>query len=174
MRRSAFLLVAIVLLAAAVFAASASASTTYHGKFTSGTGLNASGPQPLFPKGTWNVTVGAEGTQITGIAYVYHYPLRANPGGQHETLVLHPSLLNQTPKEYRGYGGYVVHWTDVAWSGGVLTAHGTEPVQPGITFSVAFTLDPTATVPVTLRYDMVPPYASSGWLYWEVYGDLNH
>ncbi len=166
MRRSAFLVVVVVFLAAAVFAATASASTTYHGKFTSATGMHKTlvGPQTIGVRGTWNVNVGSQATQITGHALVYHFHMDMVP------------LIGSSPTGGLHNATWLVTWTDITWSGGVLTAHGTltiETYMPDKSVGLTFTLDPTATIPAKLHVDLSTNYVSeAGWLYWDICGDL--
>ena len=165
MRRAAFLMVVVVFLAAALFAATASASTTYHGKFTSATGMHKTlvGLQSIGASGTWNVNVGSQATQITGHAFAHHFHTDIVPLTENSPSGLHT-------------GTWLITWTDIAWSHGVLTAHGTctlEAYLPGKSVGLTFRLDPTATTPVWLHVDLSTNYVSeAGWLYWDIYGDL--
>jgi hypothetical protein len=164
MRRTALLSVVVVFLAAAVFAATASASTTYHGKFTSGTGMHKTlGLQTVGASGTWNVIVRAGATRITGVVFVHH---------------THTDMITLAENPSTGHlGTGLVTWTDAAWSGGVLTAHGSvmyPGVVPDWSVGLTFTLEPTATVPVKLYFDLTTNWVSpAGWLYWDITGDLS-
>jgi len=169
MRRSAFLLVVVVFLAAMVLAASASASAsaskTYHGEFTSATGMHKTdGLQTIGAKGTWNVIVDGEATRITGHALVYHF---------HTDMV---PLTESSPTGGLHNATWLVTWTDIMWSDGVLTAHGTATIQtymPGKSVGLTFSLDPTAAIPAKLHVDLSSNYVSeAGWLYWDITGDL--
>ena len=165
MRRTALLSVVVVFLAAAVFAATASASTTYHGEFTSGTGMHKTlGLQTVGASGTWNVIVDPETTKITGVVRVHHFHTDyfTLAGGSSTGLHL---------------GYWLFAWTDVAWSGGVLTAHGTltyPGLAPGRSVGITFTLDPAATTPVAMHIDLTTNWVSPvGYLYWDITGDLS-
>jgi hypothetical protein len=167
MRRSALLSVVIVFLAAAVFAATASASTTYHGEFTSATGMLKTEHhlRTIDASGTWSVNVGLRGTQITGHAFVYHF---------HTDIV---PLTGSSPTGGEHNATWLVTWTDITWSRGVLTAHGTATIEtymPGKSVGLTFRLDPTAATPVKLHVDLSTNYVSeAGWLYWDITGDLS-
>jgi hypothetical protein len=169
MRKTALLSVVGAFLAAAVFATTASASTTYHGEFTSATGMHKTllGTQTIGVRGTWNVSVDPQDpqdTQITGHALVYHF---------HTDMV---PLTGSSPTGGLHNATWLVTWTDITWSHGVLTAHGTATIQtymPGKSVGLTFTLDPTATVPVKLHVDLSTHYVSeAGWLSWDITGDL--
>ena len=171
MRRTALFSVVVAFMAAVVFAATASASTTYHGEFTAATGMlkTLSGLQTLGVRGTWNVQVGTQDpqdTQITGHALVYHF---------HTDMV---PLTGCSPTGGLHNATWLVTWTDITWSDdGVLTAHGTATIEtymPGRSVGLTFTLNPTATIPAKLHVDLFSNYVSgAGWLYWDITGDLS-
>ena len=169
MRRFALLSVVVAFMVATAFAATASASTTYHGEFTCATGMHKTlvGPQTIGVRGTWNVNVGTQDTQITqitGHALVYHFHMDMVP------------LTGCSPTGGVHNASWLVTWTDATWSDGVLTAHGTATIEtymPGKSVGLEFTLDPTANVPVQLHVDLSTHYVSgAGWLYWDITGEM--
>jgi hypothetical protein len=152
-------------LTAAPALAGSPTATTYHGKFTSATGMHKTliGLQSIGASGTWNVIVGSQATQITGHAFAHHFHTDIVPLTENSPVGLHT-------------GTWLITWTDMAWSHGVLTAHGTctlEAFLPGKSVGLTFTLDPTAATPVRLHVDLSTNYVSeANWLYWDIYGDL--
>ena len=166
MRRTALFSVVVAFMAAVVFAATASASTTYHGEFTAATGMLKTDRhlQTIDASGSWSVNVGTQGTQITGHAFVYHF---------HTDIV---PLIGSSPTGGEHNATWLVTWTDITWSRGVLTAHGTATIEtymPGKSVGLTFSLDPTAAIPAKLHVDLSSNYVSeAGWLYWDITGDL--
>ena len=67
-----------VLAGSLALTASASAATTWHGSFTSGVGYKVGSTTPLTLDtfGSWNVNVGSNGVQVTGMVSVARQPCR--------------------------------------------------------------------------------------------------
>jgi len=159
-RRSLVVSVGVLVMAAVLLPVSATASTTWHGKFVSAYGLNTNLPGvqvPFKTSGTWNVVDPGRGQgtpKITGVLTREspscpepYYPPAEFEGGMKAVYPFTLPLLN-------------VH--GAAWSNGVLTAHGfLGPVSDPV-FVSTFILDPAAAVPVTVVVIWLAP-CPYGW-----------
>ena len=150
-RLLAFTLLAAVFVAGTMAASASASAPTYHGKFTSGTGLYNGDPVTLAASGTWSVAVGKKGTQITGSLFATHAPCAES---------LPPCQFNLPLT--------AVAWDEGTWSNGVLTQHGT--FGGVVKFSFTFTLNPAADA-IALHVDI--ENCPFGWEYWDFTGDLS-
>ena len=142
------LLILVGVFATVAFVSSATASTTYHGTFTGGTGTYENGVSvALTGSGNWNLNIGSNGVQLTGMVFVTHAPCN-----QAESF---PPCQFNLPLT-------AVAWGSGSWTGNVFVMPGT--LQLGqVHFDVTFAM---AGDSVTLTFEISGcPYYWKTWIF---------